>query len=357
VRSVKIFFSSVIFFFSIFSANAQLFDFSGKEIAKNFHLSVEPTFSYTAGHLGEILYYSAPSDKKISYLEWDRNVFLFGTRLLTSYKNLHLDFSFSSSLFEQTAGTMEDSDWLNTNDYSMKTTFSVGDNEAVENYEADFKIYYDFKTSDWLTFSPIVSVRYNYDSFERRRAEGWYGDYKHSADGKNHWWYDDEYATHFPYTYYSDEKGRYVTRKLAGIDFFRHSLFTFFGFNTKISPSSRLIFDFCFLISPFSYFYAIDSHHAQDSSTKEMYKKHYRMIQFSYFNLLSIGTGAFFSVTKIFEISLRANYLFTFEIERGTLFSDTFDGAKQDNYYNTGQDSGVEFENFTVTLGLKVKIF
>lgn len=334
-----------LFYAGIFSVSAQFFssDKSG------FHISVEPTISYSDGNFGEYLYYSSPSDKKISYLEWDKEIFLFGVNVETSYKNLHFDFGFASSVFDQSSGQMQDSDWLNTKDYSMKTTYSVGENEAVQNYEVNARIHYEFKTTSWLSFSPAVSFKYNFDSFERHSAEGWYGQGSYSSDGKNHNWYDDE-AQHFPYTYWSDEKNRFVTRKLAGIDYYRHSFFTFFGVSSTIIPHPRFSFDVDFLLSPFSYFYAVDTHHSQS------FNKHYRMIQFSYFNVLALGLRANFSLNKNFDFSLGTNYLFSFEIARGTLFSDTFSDVKQDNFYNTGQDSGATLENFTVLLGCKIKI-
>ena len=345
-----------LFLLSISYLSAQIFDSSHTDGKKNdFHISVEPVISYSTGHLGEIMYHSSPSDKKISYLEWERDIFLFGANILVSYKNLHVEGGIASSVFDQNSGIMEDSDWLNTNDYSMKTTFSTGDNEAVENYEANFSVSYDFDMTEWLTFSPVLNVRYYYDSFERRSADGWYTGTKYSSDGQYHWWYDND-STHFPYSVWSEEKGRYVTYKLGGIDFYRYSFFTLFGFKAKFSPFKRLNIDFSVLLSPFSHFYAVDSHTAQDSTTKEKYKKHYRQIQFSYFNVLSLGIGANFYLNKIFDISLRTNYLFNFDVARGTLYADTFYGVRQDGYHNTGQDSGMEFENFTVSLGCKIKI-
>ena len=173
-----------LFLLSISSLSAQIFDSSRTDGKKNdFHISVEPVISYSTGHLGEIMYHSSPSDKKISYLEWERDIFLFGANILVSYKNLHVEGGIASSVFDQNSGIMEDSDWLNTNDYSMKTTFSTGDNEAVENYEANFSVSYDFDMTEWLTFSPVLNVRYYYDSFERRSADGWYTGTKYSSDG------------------------------------------------------------------------------------------------------------------------------------------------------------------------------
>ncbi len=325
------------------AASAQIFP------DKKLHVSVVPIFSYSVGQLGEEIYYSANPSKRISELEWERNIFLFGANADIKYRQFKWSIGAASSLFEQKSGDMRDSDWLNESDYSMKTTYSVGTNNAVANYELTTSFSYDFDATSFVSFSPIIAVMYDYDSFERRDAEGWY-----SSDRK-HWWYDDS-STHYPYTYWNDEKGRYVTRRLAGIDIFRHSLFTWLGFSTKIKPFSKVNFDFEILLSPFSYFYAIDTHHAKNTNG-EWWEKHYKMKQLSYFNFLSLSPRVNFIINSIFELSLETSYTFNFESARGSLFLDFWENDPQDEFYKSGQDSGMSLENFTVTLGIKIKIF
>ena len=342
LRVLKLF----AFFISIFPLTAQIFE------NKSVHFAIEPFVSYTNGHLGEFLFHSSSNDerKKVSYLEWDKNLFLFGASFYINYKNFYVETKFSSSIFDQNSGKMQDSDWKNTSDSTMKTTYSVGDNKSIENYSARLSISYDFSAVPWLSFSPVAEFQYDFDSFERSDAEGWY-----SSDNR-HWWYD-ETSTHYPKTYWNDEKGRYVTLKLAGIDFYRHFFSASLGIGTKIKPISRLSIDFRILVSPFSYFYSVDSHHAQDKTTKAMYKKHYREIQFSYFNIFSLSAGANFKINKLSELTFHGSYTFNFEIARGTTFADYFQDTKQDDYVNLGQDSGASIENLTLSFGLKTKIW
>ena len=333
---------SLLFFLSLFHTSAQIFR------EKELHVSVEPFVAVSRGTLGEMMYYDSfyDSSRKISYLEWEKNLFLFGMSTELEYKKIHFEAGAASSFFEQNSGEMRDSDYLNPEDYSMKTTYSIGDNSAVENYEFHASLYYDFETLSWLTLSPLVGFSYSYDSFERREAEGWY------SDGK-HWWYD-ETSIHYPQNYWNGSRN--VTLKLAQIDFYRKTFTTWAGFKAKITPYRRLHFIFDLLISPYSYFYAVDSHHAQESVTKKMYKRHYKMIQTSYMNMLLLSAGAVFSVNEIFDITIGCFYSFTFEAERGTLYTDYVAGDRQDKYYKSGQDSGTSTENFTAKLGCKIKI-
>lgn len=343
MQKMKFFFFLFIFFLSIFSSYSQFFK------SRDLHFNLEPVISYSHGKLGEVFYYpsSADSSKKISFLEWDRQLFLFGTNINLTYKKLHLDFGFLSSFFDQKSGEMRDSDYLNQNDYSMKTCYSFGENRGVKNYEFHISSSYDFNAGSCFIFSPTISFQYMYDSFERESGEGWY-----SSDNEHSW--DDESSIHYPRTYWNGQ--RYVTQRLAEIDIYRHSFFTWLGFNTKIKVHRRLNFDVKFLLSPFTYFYAVDSHYAQDKNTKEIYQRHYRMIQESLFNLLKLSAGINFILNDNFEICLVNSYFFTFEMLRGTLYSDFIGGDRQDSYYNTGQDSGANVENYTLSLSCKIKI-
>ena len=100
------------------AASAQIFP------DKKLHVSVVPIFSYSVGQLGEEIYYSVNSSKRISELEWERNIFLFGANADIKYRQFKWSIGAASSLFEQKSGDMRDSDWLNESDYSMKTTYS-----------------------------------------------------------------------------------------------------------------------------------------------------------------------------------------------------------------------------------------
>lgn len=310
-----------------------------------FHFSLEPVFSYTEGTLGEYLFHASADDdsKKASYLEWDKQLFMYGAKAESSYKRLHFDVLFMSSVSGLNSGQMKDSDWKNLSDYSMKTTYSYGDNRAEENCSTEACLYFDIYRTDSVTFSPAVQFQYDYDSFMCEESEGY------KTDGK-HWWYD-ESAVHYPYYDSSGKK-----HKLAPIGYYRHSLYTWIGFKINAKINRRLSFNLGAFASPAAYFYSMDTHYSQDRETKELYGKHNRQIQTAYFPSVKLEGEIDFSLTTLLDFTLNASGLFSFRINRGTWFSDYFAGIKQDDYYDVGQDSGSDMQYFKIRAGLKFNL-
>ena len=137
---------------------------------KESFIKIEPYAGFTNGTLEEILYYSFPSDKKISLLEWERKLFIYGAELKTAFKNFNLNADFETAPQNAKSGQMRDSDWLNTNDYSMKTTYSQGTNFSKEYYSTEVSFFYDIKAAKDFTVSPVLSAEYSYDSFYRKKG-------------------------------------------------------------------------------------------------------------------------------------------------------------------------------------------
>lgn len=349
VAGFKVFVLLSFLIFSLQNAGAQIF--GEKESGENtgkFHLSVAPLFSYTSGHLGEYLYYSKFDDdsKKASYLSWDKKIFLYGAEIEASCSRFHFDTSFLTSIRNLKSGIMSDSDWKNTSDYSMKTTYSVGDNKAVENYSVVSGIYYDFDVLENLSLSPMISFQYDYDFFSREDAEGWY------SDGK-HWWYD-ESSVHYPRVNPETGKRQY----LAPIDYYRHSFYTWAGVKARYKICKKADFSFDFLASPFAYFYSMDTHWAKNSE-KQWYAKHSRQIQSAYFPALpalKMNAKLSLALSKFFDMNISASGLLCLKASRGTWFSDYFQDAKQDDFYDSGQDSGAAMQYFSVGIGVGIKV-
>ena len=74
--------------------------------------------------------------KKISLLEWDRNIFFIGAGAHIDFGKLVIQVGFDYGLSDS-CGKMADSDWLNISNYEMKTTYSIGDSEALKNYQTE----------------------------------------------------------------------------------------------------------------------------------------------------------------------------------------------------------------------------
>ncbi|WP_147615856.1 hypothetical protein [Treponema pectinovorum] len=325
------------------------------QVFKNtdFSLSVSPAILYTSGYLGEILYYSKSYDesKKISFLEWQKNLFLYGAKIESRYKRFHFDSSFYTSIRGLNSGVMKDSDWLNTENYEMKTTYSVGDNKIAENYDFGAEFYFDFNPKKNITISPSISVQYQYDSFKRGDSKGWYGESKYSKDGKMHWWYEEQ-AQEFPY--YDTNTGK--NYKLAGADYYRHSVLTWIGIRFAMKISENFKINYGFEIAPFSYFYAIDTHWGRDNSTMQFYGKHYKQIQYGIFPNIKMSLSSTIKLSDFFDINLIFISIFNTYIPKGTLSSDYIDGDKQNKYYRIGQATGIFDNTVYFGIGFKFKI-
>ncbi|MBQ0052176.1 MAG: omptin family outer membrane protease [Treponema sp.] len=324
-------FSFIFLFFLTFPLFSQIFE------SNDFHLSIEPFLSYSRGTIDEIIY--TDSDKyKRSLLEWDRNIFLYGTGIQSQYKNFHLDLNFSSSIPNLKCGLMKDSDWFNNDNFSMKTTYSVGDNKNRNNFDISAKTKFDFKLSNHFTISPAMQFQYNYDSFVRMEAEGWYGQEGYSSDGNHHNWYDSE-AMHFPSEErWDEEKQRYVRYKLLGIKYFRNSFVSWFGF------------DFAFILKKFStsfsaFFSPLEYNQVQDTHIGGSILKQNQTDNFSKYKF---SIDASYLLTEYLALSFKTEYL-TGNTIKGDLY--------ENGTFNKKQKSGSNSKELTCSFGVKFLIF
>ncbi|WP_296668385.1 MULTISPECIES: omptin family outer membrane protease [unclassified Treponema] len=313
---------------------------------KESFIKIEPYAGFANGVLEETLYYSSPSDKKISLLEWERKLFIYGAELKTAFKNFNLNADFETAPQNVNSGQMRDSDWLNPNDYSMKTTYSQGTNFSKKYYSTEVSFFYDIKAAKDFTVSPVLSAEYSCDSFYRKKgAEGWY------SEDCRHWWHDSS-SKHYPY--YNPETGK--TSKLAQIDYLRHTFFSWTGIKFRLRPEQKIEFALSLFASPVSYFYSIDTHYAQDKSTKIMYKKRYRQRQISYFNSIKINLDTALSLSKRFDLNLGLETLFNIKNGRGDLYSDYHSGSYQGEYIDLGQKTSSTLKSIKAKIGCTVKL-
>lgn len=325
-----------LFSFNCVGISAQIFN----KAESPFHISAEPLLGYKNGVLEESIYRSLYKNSKISLLEWEENYFFYGINLKTQYKNLHFDLGVTSSFPEQKSGEMKDSDWQNTKDFSMKTTYSVGTNFAEKNYCAKISLYYDFFLSKRFFISPKIQAQYNYDSFYRKKgAKGWYGHAGEkfgSTDGKNHWWYEEE-ARKYPY--YDSSTGK--TWNLAGIDYMRHSVYIWTGISAGFRIEN-LCFDLGFMISPFTYFSAEDRHHTGTGEDNV-----YHEIQQDYFTSIKFSGNCLCDISKSFAVGGNVEWLYAANIK-----GDFYLG-----WAKSEQPSGASAKDITFSLFAQIKFW
>lgn len=326
-----------IFFFLLlflsFNIYSQVFEIN------NFHLSITPTFGYTTGEILENLYQNkneSNPDSLRSLLEWDKKHLSYGFDIESQYKKLHLDFSFRTSI-PSNYGEMKDSDWMNISNLDMKTNYSVGTNKIKENYDFVLSTKYDFFTTNNFSISPVIQAQYRFDSFSREKnAKGWYGDSNWTTDGNYHWWYDKE-SMIFPSI--NPKTGK--TRKILGIDYTQQSIFIWSGLNLNF-VIKRLSFGFDFMLSPFTYFYAKDTH--KGASTDSIYKEYAK----NYFSSYKFALHFNYALSKMLDLTLNASHLLT-----ATIKGEYYD----DGVLNEFQKIGLSVQESSITLGCKIKIF
>ncbi len=326
-------------FFVIFLNLFSFFSFAENPL----HVTLEPHFGFSSGEICEYLYDNSETARLLSKLEWERNLFLYGAEARISLNRFYLSADFSASI-PKNFGDMKDSDWMNDSNHAMKTTYSKGQNNALENYVADLEFGVDFfpfnsYEEKKLVLTPFAGFHYSYDSFERKDAEGWYGQSKNSSDRRTHWWFEDE-AEHLPNTYWNDSEGRYVTRKLAGISYERNFYSIFLGSRISLKVSDRITFSLGLAFSPYSYSEVKDIHYGNNP-------RHYKEVQKSYWNTTKISSGIAFSLSKRLEATVGAN-LFYSGLAKGSYLRE---GIK-DSAYKTG---GSQF-SMSARIGVRVKI-
>lgn len=319
-----------------------------------FSLTVEPALTFASEKITENIYYSAPNeDKKISMLEWENRMLMYGIKLNSTYKNFWLNLNFFTSCKFLQTGQMEDSDWRNTSDYSMKTNYSVGKINTGGNYEAGFETGLIFQPNKLVEISPFLGIKYSFDSFSRQNATGWYGDSNFTSDGNDHWWYSPE-AQKFPYTIWSEEKEKYVTGRILPIDYIKHDFYSWLGILIRSSPSKKCNILFEIAVSPFSYYLTIDTHHAK--KTDGYYEKHFKGIQYNFFNKIKNQVNVEFNFSKQFFLCIGIKKEYKIYENKGKLYLDHFLTTPQEQYYASSQKIEISNFEYNIEISLKIRI-
>ena len=307
------------------------------------HFSVEPFFSYSKGSVNEYLYDNDETNRLLSKLEWDRNIFMYGAKSKLKFWRLGLETSIASSI-PASCGKMQDSDWMNERVPDMKTTYSVGTNNACENYDASILFSFDFypfnsPEQEQFIFSVFMQFQYLHDLFERKKAEGWYGQWDHTSDGKNHWWYEDE-AAHYPYTYWNEGKGKNVTLKLAGISYEIDTLSIFLGGNFSVRIGEKINIDLGLAFAPFSYTETTDIHHGSERKITGS--------QQNFWNQFKCSLKSAICLTSRIETTLELSTAYS-QISKGSFYIY----GEKDRFHNTGSNHF----SVTATTGIRFRIF
>ena len=277
-KIISLFF--VIFFFGKLSA-FELFQFS-----------IAPKYALEWGQMNEYVLYS--NGNKLSELNWQiDSVNLLGFNATMGWEMILLEADCMWG-FPKLSGSMEDSDWLNTSNYGMKTDWSKSENNVEYLGNLELRLGVNVKIFDFWYLIPYVNISYSRIKFESENGYGWYGDKKYSSDGADHYW--------------SDPQSSYMkTGSLCPIAYERETFNYGLGIKTRFSFFERYTFSLDFGLAIFTQINAIDKHYLTISKSSD--RAYLDKIQ-GVFKSFSLGTDLDVKIWK--GLSAGAGFNFHF---------------------------------------------
>ncbi len=272
-----------------------------------------------------------------------------GARINLGLKNLNISFTGFEGLTQENSGVMKDSDWLNNNMPSVKTTYSIGNCYGDKNFLTSLLCSWDISLCSGLKLIPVTEAEYKYDSFHRNRgAKGWYGDYKGIYDDNGRLikvikrdppvsWNDAD-ALEFPYRRWDESKGRYLNGTIDRIDYKKHTIQMWTGLNVMFYKDSFTMVT-GFSVLPFAYYSAEDSHYVYTD------KNILHMIQTDYFNGFKFSLKLQYTLFDFTRLYFEAESL-----NAGISSGDLYSGWSK----SREQKSGSSEQILSVKAGVKI---
>lgn len=236
----KVFKSLLISLFLLIAGGVKAFSF------ELFQFSVAPKYALHNGQLNEYVLYK--NGNNLSELNWEiKNISLLGFNATMSWEMILLEAECMWG-FPKASGNMLDSDWLNSSNYGMKTDYSESSNRVDYLGDLELRMGVNIKTWDFLYIIPYGCISYSKICFEAENGYGWYGDYKNSKDGLNHYW--------------SDAEAKYLkSGTLCPVDFERETFNYGLGIKSSLLLFKRYTFSLDFCLAIFTQINSIDKHY------------------------------------------------------------------------------------------------
>lgn len=258
-------------------------------------ISAGPAIAVNLGKYDEYVY-SFSGRSIVSKLEWQQLPLIKLGALCQACAG---NFVFSSDFFYALpfqCGKMYDSDW---NHYGTKTTYSISNNYAKQNYSFSFEGAYKIKLKN-LCFVPSLCFDYSYDFFQSNQGHGWYGSESYSKTKKDVSW-DSENATYF--------------KKLSRIDLIRQDWYVFAGLGLCFDVNDYFKLKASTYISPFAGTTNKDYHHDDTGKNEDF---HLDSSQSSSFARFKESLGVEYNINDAVQIFINATLLFG-GIQKGQL--------------------------------------
>ena len=245
----------------------------------NFSFSIAPRASVTFGTLEEIVYDSPNGDAEIiSLLEWEQKPLIdIGLSAALQYNHFIFSTGFDYS-FPIKTSYMSDYDW----DWGELDSYTKHPILSSKNICTELSVGHEINISPKLSVIPAIQFDYIYNSFEADRGSGVRG-------------------------------GRKI--RGYGIDYTRHSFFTFTGLAVKAELTSRFFLTAEFYTALWSHQVCEDYHHGVKNpfTTIEAHDGYFKKYK------ARVSTG--YNFNKLISLELFSQFIFGFP-DTGTFSSD-----------------------------------
>ena len=306
----------IVFSFSLFAEKNQTISFS-----------IQPNIGFSFNSYDEKFYSSMGKQKDVSYLKWEtKPLYSIGFEAFLRIHNCMINASFDYAL-PVTCGNMYDSDYDSFSD--LQFCYSISELKSAVCIHSNIDLAYNLAFTNSFSFLPKISLYYYYDFFEARNGYGWYG-----METSKH-----------PLVSWDDPRARYYEKgTLNGVDFYRHSLLSFIGFELNYKRSN-----FCIAgevqLSPYTYFQTMD-HHLSKSGGYHVLQK-----QSSSFTHYMLKGSVTYKINERFSPQIEINYISGSSI-KGKLYSDIYSGQME----LTDQKSGANLTSLSLKAGFLINI-
>ena len=224
--------------------------------------------------------YLGSTNTKVSKLDWEeKNIYEFGIGTDITFFNFFISAQFSAGLPLRT-GNMYDSDW---NLSGLKKTYPISECDLKQSFDTQLEISYHTPQLSIFRFEPAVQAQYMFQNFNAHDGYGWYGAKEYAKLPRDY-----DVAWNAPLAR--------KAKKIRDIDYYRHTFFTFFGFEFYYMPIEKFSIKTGLFISPFAYMYSLDTHHKSSANV------HYCDVQYGYFSKLKTTLKAEYRIKKKFKI-------------------------------------------------------
>lgn len=304
---------------------------------RTFSFKLEHLFGIRNGTVSEYVYSRNSQTGKeyhLSLLDWDlKNSLYYGIAGDFGIKDFHANIIFKDFI-PGTSGKLQDSDWMqdagyHTGNTSIKTNYSVHDNNFLQGLNLEGKLQYNFHPATNFILAPTLGVSYENYHFVGMNGYKWYGKPKSGNDNS--------------YYAYNDPSNS-ITGPFSGavIELERYDFYVWLGLYADYkTPDKKWNFGAAFEFSPYTYIISFDSHLARNPPL------YFLDISEVFFSAFKGNAFAKLNITDVLSLKVNLNFLITGELKGIEYTSPERHGQYKRNASSIG--SGTKYFDFQIS--------